>query len=95
MVKLLILALVLSGCSWGAPEIENRSPVKQIGVDEYIYDFKDKSECHTDECYKFFAEKKIESLNLVPTQCQNGIEVISRGGPNNGWAFVKFRCVSK
>ena len=73
----------------------NHNPVKQTGLGEFEYDFKDKTDCHTDDCYKFFAEKKLESLGLIPSECKNGIDVYYRGGPNNGWAFVKFRCAIK
>jgi hypothetical protein len=93
--QVLMGVLLISGCSWGVPAMENRNPVKKIGIDEYIYDFKDNSDCHTDDCYKLFAEKKLESLDMIPSECQNGVDVFYRGGPNNGWAFVKFRCARK
>jgi hypothetical protein len=92
IIKITITSILVTGCTWGAPKDEDRSPVKYLGNGEYIYDFKYTKDCLYGDHIKVCAKEKIELLNLVPMACRNGIDVFSKGGPNNGWVFAKFRC---
>jgi hypothetical protein len=92
ILQLLIVVSLMSGCSLGAPSMEDRSPVKQLSVDEYIYYFKYTDGCLTNEQTKSCAQIQLVSRKLIPFQCLNGVEVLSGSGPSNGWLFAKFRC---
>jgi hypothetical protein len=91
-VRLLILVLVLAGCSWGAPPGEHRGPVKQLTSGEYIYDFRYSDGCLSDNEIKSCAETQLINKNLIPIECVNGVEILSGNGPSNGWVYAKFRC---
>lgn len=86
------VACLITGCSWGSPTFEDRSPVKSLGNGEYIYYFKYTDGCLTDEQIKSCARSQLTKKSLIPTECINGIEVLSGKGPANGWVYAKFRC---
>jgi hypothetical protein len=91
-LKLLILVLMLAGCSWGAPTGERIGPVKSLPGGEYIYDFRYSKGCLSDEEIKYCAKTQLINKNLIPVECVNGVEVLSGHGPSNGWVYAKFRC---
>jgi hypothetical protein len=59
---------------------------------EYIYHFKYSKGCLSDEEIKSCAAMQLINKNLIPTECINGVEVLSGHGPSNGWNYAKFRC---
>jgi hypothetical protein len=88
ILSLSCIAFLLSGCS----ELNlNSSPVKPLEGGDYIYHFKYSKGCIGD-AIKNCAKKELEILNLVPDECANGIEVLSGGKSENGWAHATFRC---
>ena len=94
-MKLLVLIFVmfLMVACVGEPFLNlKHSSVKLMDNGDFEYDFKYTDDCLYGDYIKVCAKKKLESLDLVPKQCVNGIEVLKKGGPNNGWVFVTFRC---
>ncbi len=88
MHKFIFLAFLLTGCS----ELNlNPNPVKPLDSGDYVYHFKYSDGCVGD-LINACAKKEIESLNLVSAECANGIEVLSGGKSQNGWAHATFRC---
>jgi hypothetical protein len=91
-IKWLLIVFAISGCSWGAPENECRGPLKKIGLGEYIYSFKYPDGCIGD-LIKECGLKMLQEKNLVPAGC-NEISVLSGAKAENGWAHVKFQCIT-
>ena len=82
------LVFLVAGCS----ELNlNPNPVKHLDNGDYVYYFNNSDGCFGSRI-KDCAKQKLESLNLVPAECKNGIEVLSGGESQNDWAHATFRC---
>lgn len=90
IIKITITSILVTGCTWGAPKDEDRSPVKYLGIGEYIYDFK-----YSDNCIGDYIKQcglhSMQQHNLKPIGCITP-EAIRGGKTENGWAYVIFRC---